>query len=95
MSKALPAYIRIYEALKDMKRHNKKDFCRPLSEDTKRLREMRKFGWVEYDYKTFRDKDGNVLYTEYWLTKVHDSWFIYYHKHIHHTVEPNGQYIFI
>jgi len=95
MSKTLPSYIRIYEALRDLKWHNRIDFCRPQSEDTKRLREMHLHGWIEYETKINRGQDGNVISSEYRLTRVDISWFDYYHKYVKTATEPNGQLIFI
>ena len=60
----IPSYMRIFMVLGDIRWHNKADFCRPYSQDDRRLREMKERGWIDYEDRIIR-KDGVVSYTEY------------------------------
>lgn len=60
----------IFDILKDMEWHTKDDFCRPWSQDDKRLREMRLDGWLDYECQmTKNGKD--VIFTQYRVTKIY------------------------
>jgi hypothetical protein len=83
-------YIRIFNALADGNWHNKADFCRPFSQDDRRLREMKERGWIDYEDRIIR-QDKQVLYTEYRLTRINETWWQYFKQFSLIKQEPSGQ----
>lgn len=87
----IPTYIKIFHSLSDGNWHKKSEFCRPYSQDDRRLREMKEKGWIDYEDRIIR-QDGEIIYTEYRLTKINnDKWWPYYKRYNAIMREPNGQ----
>ena len=86
----ISSYIRIFKVLGDGNWHNCQDWCRPLSEDKRRLREMQENGWIQYEHRITRGMGGSVAYTEYRITKIWDT-FWEYHKKYSPTRMVNNQ----
>ena len=72
----LNTYTTIFNVLRDLQWHNKSEFCRPYSQDDRRLRDMHLSGWIDYDKRLIR-KDKKILYTEYRITEIRPSWWEY------------------
>ena len=69
-----PIYIDIFKAIGDGRWHKKSEFCRPYSSDDRRLREMHENGWIQYEERPI--KEGiKVLYTEYRIIYISDTWW--------------------
>ena len=88
----IPFYIKIFAILGDGRWHNKAGFCRPYSQDDRRLREMKEKGWIDYIRRIIR-KDGAVSYTEYRITQINESWWVYYRKHNIYRTTEQGQFV--
>jgi len=84
--KRIPSYIRIFNVLGSGEWRKKSAFCRPYSQDDRRLREMRQKGWIDYEENIIRE-NGVVVYTEYRITKIHESWWPYQCKVLEPTRE--------
>jgi len=89
-----PSYIRIFSVLGDGKWHNCSEWCRPLSEDKRRLREMEERGWINYEVRIVRGMGGGVAYTEYRITSVDwNKWGDYYRQYRLTKVNPETKQV--
>ena len=88
-----PIYIKIYNILKDQKWHSKSDFCRPYSQDDRRLREMRERYWLDYEERVISE-NSEVKYSEYRIKDVYPMFFEYAKKYGVYKTEE-GQMSFI
>jgi len=87
-------YIKIFQTLRDYQWHKKSDFCRPYSEDRRRLNDMKLYGWVDYEERAIR-KGQQILYTEYRFKEIFPAWWKYAHRFGILKMEESGQRSFI
>jgi len=86
MKKKNEVYLKIFEVLCDMQWHTKDEFVRPYSQDLTRLGDMHRKGLVSYEKRLTRNKDNEIMYSEYRLTEVYDAWWEYYKRYKDVTV---------